>query len=391
MRSLVVGQLAASLVIVFAATLLGRTLINFMRIDPGFSTARLVIASFEPITSGYVADQMPALSQRLIDAVRGLPGVRSAATSMCGLFDGCSSSGGYKVEGAAERRHSATELGQPELLPDRRNSASRADGSSTSVTPGRAHKWRLSMKRSRGASSRDRIQSAAALDTGPLTPTPRISTSKSLAWFATRARRVSTTLPEPMAYFSIGQWGGNLRAGVTNLDIRVDGDPRAIVSTVRSAIREAEPNLFLFDVTTMSSRLARDLNRERIVAYLAFSFAVLTLLLAALGLYGVLSYGVAQRTQEIGVRIALGARRIEVMGSVLGQSARLTVTGIVLGLIATTAVAGYLSRLLFGVAPLDLSTFIVVLIIFAIVTMLASYLPARRATKVDPLIALRCE
>jgi putative ABC transport system permease protein len=118
---------------------------------------------------------------------------------------------------------------------------------------------------------------------------------------------------------------------------------------------------------------------------------VLTLLLASLGLYGVLSYRVAQRTPEIGVRMALGARRIEVMGSVLAQSARLTVAGIVLGLAATCAAAGYLSNMLFGITPLNPSTFIVVLIIFAVVTMLASYVPARRAAKVDPLVALRSE
>jgi putative ABC transport system permease protein len=198
-------------------------------------------------------------------------------------------------------------------------------------------------------------------------------------------------VPEPMAYFPIGQWGGNLRAGVTNLDVRVDRDPRPVVAAVRSAIRESEPNLFLFDVNTMSSRLSRDLNRERIVAYLAFSFAVLTLLLASLGLYGVLSYGVAQRTQEIGVRMALGARRVEVLRWVLGQSARLTVTGIGLGLVAIAAAAGYLSAMLFGVTRLDPATFAVVVTMFAVVTTLASYVPARRATKVDPLIALRYE
>jgi ABC-type antimicrobial peptide transport system permease subunit len=197
--------------------------------------------------------------------------------------------------------------------------------------------------------------------------------------------------PEPMIYFPIPQWGGNVRTGITNLDLRVAGEPSAVIQTVRSAMKEALPNLLLRDVNTMNSRLMRDLGRERVVAYLAFSFAALTLLLASLGLYGVLSYGVAQRTQEIGVRMALGARRIEVLRSVLGQSARLTIAGIVIGLAATAAVAGYLSNMLFGVTALDPSTFVVVVAIFVIVTTLAAFIPARRATKVDPLVALRYE
>ena len=182
-----------------------------------------------------------------------------------------------------------------------------------------------------------------------------------------------------------------MRAGITNLDMRVDHRTALSTSVVRQAIEAAVPNLFVRDVRTMSSRLARDLNRERIVAYLAFSFAGLTLLLASLGLYGVLSYGVAQRTQEIGVRMALGARRTEVIGSVLRQSSTLPVAGIALGLAATIAAAGSLSSMLFGVTALDPTTFLVVVVIFAVVTSLASFVPARRATKVDPLIALRYE
>jgi ABC-type antimicrobial peptide transport system permease subunit len=164
-----------------------------------------------------------------------------------------------------------------------------------------------------------------------------------------------------------------------------------MIAAVRNAIREAEPNLLLVDVSTMSARLSRHLNREHIVAYLTFSFAALTLLLASLGLYGVLSYGVARQTQEIGVRMALGARRLHVMRSVLGQSARLTIAGITLGLVAATAAAGYLSTMLFGVTPRDPWTFISVLIIFAAVTTLAAFVPARRATAVDPVLALRHE
>ena len=195
----------------------------------------------------------------------------------------------------------------------------------------------------------------------------------------------------PLAYFPADQLPKSRYTVFTNLDARVSGDPAAMVPVIREAIRRSEPNLLIADVAKMSRRLERDINRERLVATLAFSFGALTLLLASLGLYGVLSYGVARRTQEIGVRMALGAKRREVMAIVLGQSAKLTIAGIVLGLIAAAASVRYLSGMLFGVEPLDPTTFIVVIATFAIVTMLAAYVPARRATTVDPVIALRSE
>jgi ABC-type antimicrobial peptide transport system permease subunit len=173
--------------------------------------------------------------------------------------------------------------------------------------------------------------------------------------------------------------------------VRVAGDGRAVVPALRDAIRRVEPALLLGDVGMMSARLGRDLSRERIVAYLAFAFGALTLLLASLGLYGVLSYGVARRTQEIGVRMALGARRGAVMASVLKRSMMLTAAGIGFGLLGAAAVARYLSGMLFGVSPLDPLTFVVVSCTFTLVMTMAAYLPARRATRIDPLTALRCE
>jgi predicted permease len=388
MRSLVVGQLALSVVIVFAALLLGRTLVNFLRIDPGFSTD-LVTVSFDPITSGYTAPQIPSVSDRIVAAARALPGVASAATSMCGLLANCSSSGGYAVEGAGDGQTLRQNWIGPNyfatvgiaLLNGREfNEADTAQSAQVAVV-----NEALARRFFKGENPVGRrIGSRRQDGTSPL--------DVEIVGVVRDARTQTLhDAAEPMAYFPIGQWGGNLRAGVTNLDMRVDRRTAPSNSAVRQAIEAAVPNLFVRDVRAMSSRLARDLNRERIVAYLAFSFAGLTLLLASLGLYGVLSYGVAQRTQEIGVRMALGARRAEVIGSVLGQSTRLTVAGIGLGLAATIAAAGSLSSMLFGVAPLDPATFVVVVVIFAVVTSLASFVPARRATKVDPLVALRYE
>ena len=390
MRALVVGQLALSVVVVFAAVVLGRTLLNVMRIDPGFPTDRLVVASLDPVTSRYTRPQMPALSQRLLDAVRAVPGVKSAATSMCGLLTGCSSSSPYRVEGAAPEGRLRQNWISPTyfattgipLLSGREFHEQDTQGGAPVAIVNEAFVQRFFPG-----------QNAVGRRLGRETGQPQDTRLDiEIVGVVRNARTQSLQeLPEPIAYFPITQWGTFLGPGVSSVDIRADGDPRAIIAAVRNAISEAEPNLLIVDVRTMPARLSRHLNREHIVAYLTFSFAALTLLLASLGLYGVLSYGVARQTQEIGVRMALGARRFQVMRTVLGQSARLTIAGITLGLVAATAAGGYLSTMLFGVTARDPWTFISVSIIFAAVTTLAAFVPARRATAVDPVLALRHE
>jgi len=198
--------------------------------------------------------------------------------------------------------------------------------------------------------------------------------------------------PVPTVYFPVAQTAGLIRqTALTNLDVRVAGEPGLVVPALRDALRRAEPRLLVGDLVPKTMHIRRDLTRERVVAYLAFSFGALALVLASLGLYGVLSYGVAERTKEIGVRMALGARRAEVMGLVLGQSLRMTALGLGLGLAGAALTSQYLGGMLFGVAPLDPVTFAIVVAALALVSTLASYVPARRATAVDPLVALRCE
>jgi predicted permease len=385
MRSLVVGQLALSVVVVFMAMLLGRTLINFMRIDPGFRVDGLVTASIDPITSGYPGDQMPALARRLVAAARSVPGVVSASASRCGLIAGCTSSSGFRIESPVQQ-----------------------DGVTLLenwVTPGYFATVGIALVSGRDFDDRDRGGSAqvaivnqsvaARFFPGQSPIGRRLGFSKLDTEIIGVVRDAHTqTLHEPaapMAYFPVDQKPPANQTALTNVDVRVAGDPSASVSAIRDALRRAEPALLVGSVDMMSARLERDLTRERIVAYLAFSFGVLTLLLASIGLYGVLSYGVARRTQEIGVRMALGARPVEVMRLVLGNGARLTGVGMAIGLAGAAACARYLSGMIFGVTPLDVSTFAAVCAAVTVVTMVAAYIPARRATKVDPLIALRSE
>ncbi len=384
MRALVVAQLALSVVVVFAAMLFGRTLINLMHVDPGFEVDRLVTVSFDPISSGYTGDQLPALARRLADAARTVPGVVASSASTCGLIAGCSSSGGFQIEGAE---------GEGNTL--YRNWVSPGYFSTVGMRlmAGRDFTERDTSRAPLIAVVNERI--ARRYFQGENAIGKRLGYSKPDVQIVGIVRDARTQtlhdVPVPMVYFPLDQKPLNQQPTLTNLDVRVVGSSVMVEQALRTAIRRAEPNLVVGDIGGMSRRLARDLTRERLVALLALGFGGLTLLLAALGLYGVLSYGVARRTREIGVRMALGARRAEVLGLVGYQSARLTVVGLAIGLLATAAASRYLSGLLVGVTPLDPVSFGLVTMALVIVTMVASLVPARRATHVDPLVALRCE
>jgi ABC-type antimicrobial peptide transport system permease subunit len=152
-----------------------------------------------------------------------------------------------------------------------------------------------------------------------------------------------------------------------------------------------DPNIPIFDVKTMEQRLSESLARRRFAMLALGVFAGFALLLAVIGIYGVTSYSVAQRTNELGIRLALGASRVDVLRLVLSAGFKLALVGIGVGLVLSFAVTRFLSSLLFGVRATDLLTFGALSILLVVVSLLACYLPARRATQVDPLVALRYE
>jgi len=173
--------------------------------------------------------------------------------------------------------------------------------------------------------------------------------------------------------------------------LRTDGDPAALASSVRSLLRARDPNLPLYQVRTLREHIARSMWESRLYAQLLGVFSVLALLIAALGIYGVMAYTVSQRTREIGIRIALGAARSDVQRLVVGQATKLTLAGLVLGLAASYVLTRFMAGQLFGVRPDDPPTFGVVTILLAASAVLAAWLPAARAVRVDPVVALRHE
>jgi ABC-type antimicrobial peptide transport system permease subunit len=172
---------------------------------------------------------------------------------------------------------------------------------------------------------------------------------------------------------------------------RTASDPAEVASAIVRAIHEVDPTIPVYDIRTMSDRMKDSMARQRFSAIMLGAFAVFALILAAVGVYGVMSYLVSQGTHDIGVRMALGAQRSRIVGMVLRQGLELTAGGIIIGLIGAAALTRVMESLLFGISARDVVTFSTVPIVLAGIAVLATYLPARRATLVDPVVALRQE
>jgi ABC-type antimicrobial peptide transport system permease subunit len=173
--------------------------------------------------------------------------------------------------------------------------------------------------------------------------------------------------------------------------LRTSGPPMALARPMRNAIREFDRDLPVVQVRTMEQVVAASIGRPRFNAVLLGVFAAMALALSLVGTYGVIAYGVSQRTHEIGIREALGAQSSDVLQLVLGRAMALTLGGIAIGLLGALALTRLLEGLLYGVTPTDRVTFAAIATLLAVVSLVASYIPARRAMKVDPLIALRSD
>jgi putative ABC transport system permease protein len=181
------------------------------------------------------------------------------------------------------------------------------------------------------------------------------------------------------------------RPGSMTLLLRTSGDPHNLVSAIRNEIASLDSRVPLFAIKTMNDHMQWPLWGPNMAATLSLAFGLVAILLSAVGLYSVMAYVVAQRTREVGIRMALGANRHEVLKMITAQGMRLAAVGVVIGLVFALALAKLLSSLLIGVGTYDISVFVIVSMLLTVVAFVASYLPARRATKIDPLVALRYE
>jgi predicted permease len=380
MRPLVAAQLAFSFVIVLAAALLSRTLSNFARVDPGFATDHVITVAFNPSASGYTFEMLPALNLRLIRAARTVPGAVSATVSMCPLLSNCSSSGAYWLGNRGERAVSLFEnyVG-PEYF---------------STTGIRILRGREFTDRDVEGSTPVAIisESVARKYFGAKDPigmhTGEMQTEAEIVGVAADIRPVSLREPPvPMIYWPIQQQG----AIPYGLSVRISGETAAAISTVRETLQRAEPQLAIESVTPMALQVQRNVLRERVVAYLASALGGLTLLLACLGLYGVLSYAVGRRKQEFGVRLALGAQPSDLTRMLMGDALEIVFAGTIAGFAIAYWTNRLLQALLFDVNPSDPLAGLSVAAILVVASAAACYLPALRASRIDPAVTLRAD
>jgi putative ABC transport system permease protein len=384
---LVVVELALCMVLIASAGLLMRSVSRLGRVDPGFEPARLLTFQFRLPPAKYPdASSRAAFFAQAVEQVRVVPGVRTAALVSSTPMSGNWATTNYVVEG------------QPAPGPGQAPAAGW-----NAVSGGYFGTMRIPVVAGRDFDAHDR------LGTLPVAIVSRELARRSWPGGSALGRRIQEvgdsvwrtvvgvvgdtkqrTLGEerePRMYVPVLQDPINF----SNVVARTVGDPIALVPAVRSAIWHVDPEQPVWGVTSMEQLLARSTWQARFTTLLTGGFAALALLLAAIGVYGVMSYAVVQRTREVGIRLAVGASPSQAVTLVLGRGIRMTVAATVLGLAGALAATRLLKGQLFGVAPGDPTTFAVAPAVLVLVALLACWLPARRAARVDPVVALRAE
>jgi len=386
---LVSAEAALSLVLLIGSGLLIRTFANLLRTDPGFDPRHTL--SLEIWTTGSKYGSMPALSsfyQEVIRRIQAIPGVESAAVVAAGLplERGGNDNPGVRV---------GTEIQHPSV--DYRE-----------ITPGYFRTLNAPILEGRPFTEADTAGSAKVVivnrafareffkDQNPVGQNLLDDSPMEIVGLAGDVRS-SMNEPAPPTYF-IPMTQASFKADQlfqgwfpTSILVRTSLSPLSLSHNVESAVRNVDPNLPIGRVRSMEEVLATSLAFQRFLMMLMGVFAGLALVLAAVGIYGVMSYWVRQRTREIGIRMALGAGRSTVRLWVVRQGMALALYGVVAGLGASLGLARLLGSVLYGVKPTDPLTLVAVSLILAAVALAATYFPARRATKVDPIVALRYE
>ncbi|MFL5494118.1 MAG: ADOP family duplicated permease [Gemmatimonadales bacterium] len=387
-NAFVAVQLALCIVLLVGAGLLTRSLTALQRVDLGFDPEKLLTAEFRlPATKYNSPEKIDQFMTQALGAIRAVPGIRSAALLNSVPLSGNWATTGYLPAGQAEPG--------PGLQP-----TAQING----VTDGYFRTMGIPLLEGREFEASDRADSPpVAIVNQELARRAwpnQSALGKQLKIFG--LPDVGATIVGVVGsvkQFTLGEPAGaqlyqpkSQSSGIfASVAARTDGDPMALGDAMRSAIWSVDPEQPVWKIRSMRSLVDRDLAPQKFTTLLTGSFALLALLLAAVGVYGVMSYAVAQRTREIGIRMALGAARGQVVRMVLGRGARIVAVAAGLGLLIALGAARLLRSQLFGVAANDLLTFATVPLGLAFVALLACYLPARRAAGVDPVIALRNE
>ena len=439
-RALVAAQIGLSLVLLIGAGLFLGSLRNLMQVDTGVVSDRLVLMKINPHLLGYDDVRLTALYPRLVERLEAVPGVRSASLSNLRLLSGSTWDENVTLPGYTPRPDEDTDaelravtpryfetLGLPLIAGRAFRSADRQGAPKVAIVSeamvrrfwprgarlgvdaaGPAAAKMAGAAAVAGASNQASSPDMASVlgqrfGFGP----PANSRDYEIVGVVRDVRSIRLgDAPAPTAYLPVAQRPG---AKIADVEVRLAGGQRGeprpaaaadgpdgplqlgVAVALRRAVAEVEPNLAVFSVMTMGEQVERSLASERAVARLTGFFGVLALLLAAVGLYGVMSYGVARRTNEIGLRMALGAPRGQVVGLVMRDTVRLVAAGVVAGLIGAAATTRLAASLLFGLSAHDPVTVAAATLAMVAVALAAGFLPARRAAETDPMVALRHE
>ena len=387
---LVVAEVCLSLILLVMAGLMIRSFAKLTNIDPGMSTANVMSMRINrsPAKSKD-GSQNAVFFQSVIDRVKTLPGVEAVGVASHMPFV-------YTEDWPITVESAANTGMQTQSIDTRTVSADYFTAMQIPLVGGQVFSSEDGPQAQPVVMVNQAMVNRYWTNGNPLGQRIKIGNADSKSpWFSVKgvvkdsAQSSLDREVRPEIYFALGQMAGRYRR--MNLAVRTSVDPKSTVAAIQSAIREVDKDQPVYQVQTMEELIRESIATRRFALMILLVFAALALVLAVSGIYGVISYAVSQRTQEIGIRMALGASGRDVLRLVLGQFMRLTVIGVALGLIGAYALTRLMTSLLFGVTPTDITTFVLVSLVLSLVALVACLIPARRATRVDPLVALRYE
>jgi putative ABC transport system permease protein len=384
----VVVEIALALVLLVGAGLLVRSFVRLMEVDAGFETARTVTMRVSLPSARYSRPELRVqFFQRLFEQIDRIPGVQaSGAVSFLPLI-GLGSATGYEVVGQP-----VPPLGQEPVTDVRVITNQYFKSMSIPLLRGRLFDERLA------SDAQNKVIVNEALARRHWPNEDALGKRIKISWSDDREDEIvgvvgdvrHSGLDAEVRSTIYWPYPRNAYTGMA-LTIRTTGAEAGVVAGVRRILNQQDPDLALADVKTMDEVVSQSVAQRRLMMVMLGIFAGAALLLSAVGIYGVIAYGVTQRTQEIGIRLALGAQQGDVLRMIVGQAAWLSAAGIAIGAAGAFALTRLMTDLLFHVKPFDPATFAAVAAILAFVALLAGYVPGRRATRVDPVVALRAE
>jgi predicted permease len=393
-KGFVVSQVALSMLLAVGAGLFLSSLRRILAVDSGLDATNVLLARADATSAGHRGPRLAEFFTELLDRVNSLPGVRSAAVSWAPpVSRGMANDGDVSIEGRAHRP------GEDEVAWSNFVSPRYFETVGQSLLAGRHFTERDRQSAPRVAIINQTMARHFFGDESPIgrriAPwggrNPNVQHDYEIIGVV-RDATYSSLKDEPkrVLYVPYAQGPEFLQGENMILEVRNTGAPASVARQVREAVAQLDKNV-LVEVETLQSHVDGSLTRERLLAMLSGFFGGVSLLLVAIGLYGVMAYSVTRRTGEIGIRLALGARPASVLSMIMREGAVLALVGVALGVVAALVSSRLIVTLLFGITPRDTAAFAGAVILMVLVALLATILPARRASRVDPIVALRYE